>query len=528
MITRRNFLTGAAALAGGTAALRQLAAADTPGATAPRADSAAATGQDHADQKAWPPGQPGVDYQPVITPNGSTLPWKEVDGVKVYHLVAEEVDHEFAPGLKGKCWGYNGQVHGPTIEAVDGDRVRFYVTNRLSAATTVHWHGILLPNGMDGVGGLNQKAIAPGETYKYEFTLHQASTGMYHAHHDEMTQIGLGMTGLFIVHPRKGLSDREGEEIAPPVDRDFALMLHEWRQDPGTSRPDPNEMVEFNLLTINGKAYPGTAPLVVKKGDKVRIRIGNLSPMDHHPIHLHGYQFVITESDGGRYPKSAQHPDTTVLVPVGSTRTVEFVADEPGDWAMHCHMTHHVMNQMGHGFPNMIGVQSGKFDARVRKNLRLPGYMTMGSTGMADMGAMGMKVPENSLPMVGAEGPLDYITMGGMFTIFKVRDELPNGNAADPGWYKHPEGTLAMLAKADDLHRDGIDVSMAKGVAPAMPGMQHGAGEHPMSMPMPMSSPAAATPAAGKTLFTCVMHPEVVQDHPGNCPKCGMKLVKKK
>ena len=254
--------------------------------------------------------------------------------------------------------------------------------------------------------------------------------------------------------------------------------------------------------------------------------------MDHHPIHLHGYQFVITESDGGRFRKSAQHPDTTVLVPVGSTRTVEFVADEPGDWAMHCHMTHHVMNQMGHGFPNMIGVQSGKFDARVRKNLRLPGFISMGSTGMADMGDMGdmgMKVPANSIPMVGSDGPLGYITMGGMFTVFKVRDELPNGYDADPGWYKHPEGTLAMLAKADDLQRDGIDVSMAKGVAPAMPGMQHGAGGPSMSMPMPMASPsAAATPDRAKALYTCVMHPEVVQDHPGNCSKCGMKLVAKK
>ena len=148
---------------------------------------------------------------------------------------------------------------------------------------------------------------------------------------------------------------------------------------------------------------------------------------------------------------------------------------------------------------------------------------------MADMGGMGMKVPANSLPMVGSDGPLDYITMGGMFTILKVRDELPNGYDADPGWYKHPEGTLAMLAKAEDLQRDGIDVSRVKAAPPAMPGMPHGKPEHPMAMPMPMSSPAAAaTPAAGKTLFTCVMHPEIVQDHPGNCPKCGMKLVEKK
>ncbi len=113
---------------------------------------------------------------PVVTPNGATLPWHVVAGVKVYHLVAEEVDHEFAPGLKAFCWGYNGRVHGPTIEAVEGDRVRIYVTNKLPAATTVHWHGVILPNGMDGVGGLTQPVIQPGETFRYEFTLRQHST----------------------------------------------------------------------------------------------------------------------------------------------------------------------------------------------------------------------------------------------------------------------------------------------------------------------------------------------------------------
>ena len=123
--------------------------------------------------------------------------------MKVFHLVAEEVEHEFAPGLKAHCWGYNGHVHGPTIEAVEGDRVRIYVTNHLPAPTSVHWHGLLLPNGMDGVAGLTQRAIKPGETFKYEFTLRQHGTHMYHSHHDEMTQMALGTVGLFVIHPRK-------------------------------------------------------------------------------------------------------------------------------------------------------------------------------------------------------------------------------------------------------------------------------------------------------------------------------------
>ncbi|HEY8902119.1 MAG TPA: copper oxidase, partial [Chthoniobacterales bacterium] len=421
-------------------------AAEVPVASAPHAGSVEASGGRRPAKDWLTPGQPGRDYRPVIVPNGAKLPWKVVDGVKVFHLVAEEVEHEFAPGIKARCWGYNGQVHGPAIEVVERDRVRVYVTNRLPEPTTVHWHGILLPNGMDGVGGLTQKAIQPGETYKYEFTVRQAGMGMYHSHHDEMTQMALGMTGLFIMHPR--------HPRGPRIDRDFALMLHEWRVNPGTSRPDPNEMTDFNLLTINGRVFPGTDPLVAKLGERVRIRIGNLSAMDHHPIHLHGYQFRITGTDGGEIPESAQWPETTVLVPTGSTRTIEFVADEPGDWAMHCHMTHHVMNQMGHGFPNMIGVNPGKLDSKVQR--LLPGYMTMGQSGM-DMGGMQMPVPKNSIPMVGGQGKHDVITMGGMFTILKVREALTS--YADPGWYETPAGTLAEAAPPADLARDGIDVN---------------------------------------------------------------------
>ncbi len=147
------------------------------------------------------PGTPGENYNPVVAPNLPTLPWKLVDGTKVFHLVVEEMWHEFAPGLRALCWGYNGHVPGPVIEAVEGDHVRIYVTNRLSAETTIHWHGFLIPNGMDGVGGLNQKTIRAGETFKYEFTLRQHGTLMYHSHHDEMTQMGMGLIGMFIIHP---------------------------------------------------------------------------------------------------------------------------------------------------------------------------------------------------------------------------------------------------------------------------------------------------------------------------------------
>jgi hypothetical protein len=392
-----------------------------------------------------PPG--GASYKPVITTNGATLPWKMVDGVKVYHMIAEPVTHEFASGLVAECWGYNGRVHGPTIEAVEGDRVRIYVTNKLSEPTTVHWHGLLLPNGMDGVGGLSQKAIQPGETFKYEFTLKQHGTFMYHSHHDEMTQMAMGMIGLFIIHPREPKSQ---------VDHDFAIMLSEWRIDVGARRPDPSEMTDFNVLTMNARVFPGTAPLVVKKNSRVRIRIGNLGAMDHHPINLHGNHFFVTETDGGQIPESARWPETTVLVAVGQTRTVEFIADAPGDWPLHCHMSHHVMTQMGHQFGNVIGMNTDGLDEKMRK--LVPGYMAMGQDGMGEMGDMGMPVPKNSLPMVGGQGQFDYITMGGMFTVLKVRDEVP-ADGSDPGWYQNPSGTVSSVAPESDLKRDGITTS---------------------------------------------------------------------
>jgi FtsP/CotA-like multicopper oxidase with cupredoxin domain len=428
MITRRDLIVSGAAALGGLALL-------------PAAGAHPAAQDAH---EPVPPGEPGKDYTPVITPNGSTLPWKLVDGVKVYHLVAQEVEHEFAPGLHAACWGYNGQVHGPTIEAVEGDRVRIYVTNLLPEPTTVHWHGVLLRNGMDGVGGLTQPLIPPRETFKYEFTLRQHGTLLYHPHHDEMTQMALGMMGMFIVHPRV--------PQAPRPDRDYALMLGEWKIVPGTRRPDPNEMTDFNLLTINARAFPGTAPLVAQLGERVRVRLGNLSAMDHHPIHLHGYRFKVVETDGGPIAESAQRADVTVLVPTGSTRTIELIADAPGDWPMHCHMTHHVMNQMGHASPSMLGIDARALDRSMQK--LLPGYMTMGQAGMGDMGEMGMPVPKNSIPMLGAPGPFDPITMGGMFTILKVREHLAGDG--DPGWYDHPPGTVASLASPEELRRDGI------------------------------------------------------------------------
>ncbi len=364
----------------------------------------------------------------VITPNVKNLTWKMQDGVKVYHLIAEQVKQEFAPGFIVNTWGYNGSSPGPTIEAVEGDRVRIVVTNRLPEATTIHWHGILLPNNMDGVAGLNQAPIKPGETFTYEFTLKQHGTYMYHPHFDEMTQIAMGMMGFFIIHPKE--ADEE------PVDRDFAIFGHEWYIPAGASTPDPMAMLDFNYFTFNGRIFPGTDSLVVKKGERVRIRFANLS-MDNHPIHLHGYAFTVTANGGWRLPTSAQYLTSTIDVGVGNTTDIEFVADEPGDWALHCHKTHHTMNGMEHDIPNMLGVDQEAIAERIKKIF--PDYMPMGTKGMGEMFETGhhdMKRPPNFLPF-GSPGPYSIIEMGGMFTILKVREGI--SDYSDPGWYAQPD-----------------------------------------------------------------------------------------
>ncbi len=422
MLTRRQIIFSAlASLAGGT--------------LLKKSEAASSKKVKHAHTKQFSLSQKQTTYTPVVTPNGRTLPYKMKNGVKEFHLIAEPVEREFAPGMKVKCWGYNGQTPGPTIEAVEGDRIRILVTNNLPEHTTIHWHGIFLPNGMDGVGGLTQPHIKPGETYVYEFPLRQHGSFMYHPHADEMVQLAVGMMGFFIIHPK--------EPVNPRIDRDFAIMLHEWAIHPGTYRPDPAVMLDFNIFTFNSKVFPAIDHLVVKTGDRVRIRIANLS-MDEHPIHIHGHSYRVTATDGGQIPKAGQWPETTVLVPVGSIRDVEFIADAPGDWAFHCHKSHHTMNAMGHDIPNTLGANQKGLEERIRK--MIPGYMAMGETGMAEHAEHvdHMAGPKNTLPMMIGKGPFGNIEMGGMFTIVKVRDHLKSYDK-DPGWYKHPKGTVAYL-----------------------------------------------------------------------------------
>lgn len=428
MMTRRQFLVGSGAAVVGAALVSRAQAASLPEAPV------------QAGAMTQPPLVPpnGRPYQPVVTLNGWTLPWRMKDGWKEFHLIAEPVKREIAPGMTANLWGYNGQSPGPTIECVEGDKVRIFVTNKLPEHTTIHWHGILLPNGMDGVGGLNQPHIPAGKTYVYEFVMKHSGTFMYHPHADEMVQMAMGMMGFIVVHPKDPNLHR--------VDRDFVFLINAFDIDPGSYTPKVNTMLEFNLWCWNSRVFPGIDPIVVRKGDRVRIRMGNLT-MTNHPIHIHGHNFSVTCTDGGWVKESARWPETTVDMPIGALRAIEFVADAPGDWAFHCHKSHHVMNAMGHDVPTMIGVDQRGVAEKINK--LLPDYMVMGERGMAEMGDMEMPLPDNTLPMMTGQGPFGPLEMGGMFTVVKIREGLARGDYKDPGWYRHPKGSVAYEWKGD-------------------------------------------------------------------------------
>jgi FtsP/CotA-like multicopper oxidase with cupredoxin domain len=457
-IVRRDFLRTAATLVGGGLVSRA-GAASLP--EAPAATSAAT-----AQPLAPPDGRP---YNPVVTLNGWTLPWRTKNGVKEFHLVAEPVVRELAPGMKANLWGYNGQSPGPTIEVVEGDRVRLFVTNRLPEHTSIHWHGQRLPNGMDGVGGLTQAQIPSGRTFVYEFVAQRPGTFMYHPHADEMVQMAMGMMGFWVTHPKNRRFMR--------VDRDFVFLMSAYDIEPGAAVPRIATMLDFNLWTWNSRVFPGIDPLAVRLNDRVRVRIGNLT-MTNHPIHLHGHEFVVTGTDGGWVPPAGRWPEVTVDVAVGQMRAIEFDAIAEGDWAFHCHKSHHTMNAMGHGVPTMIGVEQRDLVEKIYK--LVPDYMAMGQDGMAEMGEMEMPLPDNTLPMMTGTGPYGPLEMGGMFTVVKVRRDLARNDYRDPGWYAQPAGTRAteFAGEPPPLVRAPGSAAPAAASDPSLPSAVKGGAKH--------------------------------------------------
>jgi hypothetical protein len=294
---------------------------------------------------------------PVITPDVPDMPWRLEGGAKVFDIEVGHVRTEFIPGRMVDAWGFNGSVPGPTIQVNEGDRVRLNVINKLPEPFSMHWHGLEIPVEMDGMPGISQEPIAPGGRFTYEFTLRQNGTFFYHSH--MAMQEMMGLIGLFIIHPRV--------PHTPRVDRDFGIVLQEWSILPNNTIPNSLAM-EFNWLTMNGKSGPATTPMLCKVGERVRIRLVNLG-MDHHPIHMHGHQFYVTGTEGGRIRSSDVIPENTVLVGVAQARDIEFVASNRGDWHFHCHLPHHMMNQMA----SMVGPIMMS-----HANSRRPGTMAAG------------------------------------------------------------------------------------------------------------------------------------------------------
>lgn len=393
----------------------------------------------------------------VVMPDLEKLPWEMKNGAKEFHLTAEHVRREVLPDQWFDFWGYNGSTPGPLIEAVEGDRVRIVVHNKLPEPTTVHWHGLELPNAMDGVPGLTQDPIPPGETFVYEFDLHQNGTFFYHSH-GGMQEI-MGMAGLFVIHPR--------DTHVPTVDHDFGLIMQEFAILPQSTVPN-SVSEEFNFFTINGRSGPYLTPLVVRLGSRVRIRFMNLSAMDNHPMHLHGHTFWVTGTEGGRIPESAWIPTNNVLVAVGQSRDVEFVANNPGDWMLHCHILHHMMNHMVSmvgPMPNMGTMQQGDHTSGAVPEMK-GDSLASGSLGAGLEPSLGPALTQDRAVMTGMRPaamkgkfevpgyPQDMMDMHGMMTPEQMKKvSVPLTRGMRRNW---PMGVMAMMTVLrvlpDDLY----------------------------------------------------------------------------
>ncbi len=247
-------------------------------------------------------------------------------GVKVFDLTTSEIDWEYAPGQHSPAWAYNGQVPGPQIRVREGDRVRINLTNNLTQSTSIHFHGLELPNDQDGVPYLTQKPVKPGERYTYEFTVPNAGSHMYHSHHNSTAQVSKGLLGAFVVEPK----DRTRE---PKVDLDYVMILNDGPHG----------------YTLNGKGFPATAPIVAKQGQTVRIRFMNEGMMIH-PMHLHGMHMTVIAKDGWDQPVPWRC-DTLNIAP-GERWDVIVKATNPGAWAFHCHILPHAETE--HGMYGMV------------------------------------------------------------------------------------------------------------------------------------------------------------------------------
>lgn len=260
------------------------------------------------------------------------------NNVKVFNLDASLIKWNILPGTQVAAYAFNRQVPGPRIQVTEGDRVRIVVKNNLPEPTTVHWHGMIVPNNMDGPADITQKPIAPGESYTYEFTIKRSGTYFYHSHKDIDRQQTLGMYGALIVNPKNKTN-------TPAFDRDVAIQLQEWTVKQGYTFPSmPMEGLMPNFFTINGKAYPSTETIKAKVGEKIRFRFIGSNNAFIHPMHIHSGPFKIVATDGNPLPVAAQIEKDTINIAPGERYDVIWTAREKGKWLLHCHIAHHATN----------------------------------------------------------------------------------------------------------------------------------------------------------------------------------------
>ncbi|GFZ32243.1 hypothetical protein CSC2_27690 [Clostridium zeae] len=281
----------------------------------------------------------------VITPDINVLPCIVKNGIKYFELIAEPVKQELLANLFINAWGYNGSTPGPTILVYPGDTVNIRVYNTLPEPTSVHWHGLDVPNNMDGVPDVEPTPkIQPGSYFDYRFKIvNPPGTHMYHTHVNTSRQEMMGLCGGFIILDPKQKSN---------IDYDYFIMLQEFHLiglgigeiRPGIYDIDPMSH-EFNFFTMNGRSFPFTTSMSTSLNSIVRIRLGNIS-MNAHPIHLHGHQFLVIASDGNSMSYNNYLLKNTINVATGETWDVMFKSDNPGIWPFHCHIAHHMSNNM--------------------------------------------------------------------------------------------------------------------------------------------------------------------------------------
>lgn len=274
-----------------------------------------------AGVKSFPAKTNGLGGQPLeFTMDGD---------LKVFDLTCEVVEWEYNVGQTVEAWTYNGVVPGPEIRVTEGDKVRIHVTNKLPQSTAVHWHGLYVPNAMDGVPFMTQPPIKPGETFTYEFQIKDGNAGshMYHSHHNAAFQVTSGLLGPFIVEPKDPAS-------RPAYDMEYTMVLNDG---------------PIGAYSLNGKTFPSTQPIVAKKGQTVMVRYMNEGLMIH-PMHLHGMRQQVIAQDGWLLPQP-YYCDTLNIAP-GQRYEVLVEATEPGVWAFHCHILSHAESE--HGMFGMV------------------------------------------------------------------------------------------------------------------------------------------------------------------------------